>query len=246
MVSSIGQIPPAVPLRQAHRPRTAPAQPSSPARTDWVNISNLGAADLTQAPGSGAERALNQAAAGESALGEVAGILGNVKQLVNQSADYSTDDAASRQIKVDANLASVDRIAGTASFNGQLLLDGNAIIASAGRQVAIPSAKTASLGTIATASGTATLADLRTGGKLSTTSTDPSAATQVVSAALTQVSDARNQLASFVSLVRSPQPPAPSQQDMQETLKSIRAIMLNGQSAAAGEGNRAAIVQMLK
>jgi flagellin len=247
MVSSIGQSLPAVLLRQAHGPQTAPAQPPSPpARTDWVNISNLGTADFTQTAGSGSEGALNQAAAGESALGEVAGILGDVKQLVNQSADYSADDAASRQIKVDANLASIDRVAGTASFSGSLLLDGTAIIATAGRQVALPSVNTASLGSTTDASKTSTLADLRTGGKLSTTSDDAGAASQVVNAAITQISDARNQLAAFAGTLRPAQSAAHSHADMHEMLKSIRAMMLDGQSAATGEGNRAAIVQMLK
>jgi hypothetical protein len=146
---------------------------------------------------------------------------------------------------VDANLASIDRVGGTARFGGALLLDGSTVIAAAGRQVALPLVNSASLRATTAGGVTVTLADLRTGGALSTAGGNSGEAAEVVSAAITQVNDARDQLASFTRMVRPAQSATESPGDMHEMLKSIRGMLLDGQSGGAGEGNRGAIVQML-
>src|SRR5260221_10205468 len=102
MVGAIAPTSPTGPARQVHSLRGAvaptPASRSS-ARADWVDIANLGAAGFDQRPG--AQAALNQLAVGDSTLGEVAGLLGDVKELVGKGEqDYSSDDAAARQVKI--------------------------------------------------------------------------------------------------------------------------------------------------
>ena len=242
MVGAIGQVLSVGPVRGARASANAPAD--QPARgADRVEISNLGVGDLVSAPGAGAEDALNQAAAGESGLGEVAGILGEVQKLVGQGGDYSLDDANWRQLIVDANLASVDRVAGTAGFKGSLLLDGNAVVASGGNQVALPSVKTTDLGIVAASGGRYALADLRRGGALAW---DSDGARRLVHAAMAEVAGARDELGAFAKKVRGTGPAVESAGQMAEAMKAIREMMLGGGSGAVGEGNRAAVLQMLK
>lgn len=246
MVGVIGQVSSVAAVRglRVSASRSAPA--TAPARgADRVEISHLNVADLAGAAGAGHELALNQLSAGDSGLGEVAGILGHVQELVGQGgSDYSTDDAAARQVKVDANLASVDRVAGTAAFNGSLLLDGNAVVAAAGSQVSLPSVKTTNLGAVAATGGQYSLADLRTGGALAVAG-DSDGAAMVVHAAIAEVAGARGEIGEFARKLRGGEAEASSAQ-IDDAMKSIREMMLGGGSAAVAEGNRAAIFQMLK
>lgn len=245
MVGAIGHTLSAGPVREARVKANAPATPLVRG-ADRVEISNLGLADLARAPGAGAEQAINQLAAGDWALGEVAGILGHVQELVGQGgSDYSLDDAAARQVKVDANLASVDRVAGTAAFNGSLLLDGNAVVAAGGSQVALPSVKTTELGSVEAGGARYALADLRTGGALAVKS-DSAGAAQVVHAAITEVAGARRQMGTFAEKVRGVEPAAESSGQMAGTMEAIRELMLAVGTGGVGEGNRAGIVQILK
>jgi flagellin-like hook-associated protein FlgL len=234
MVGAVGQILPVGWVRPARKVAGTAPVPREGAG-DWVDIPNLGVADLASAPETAGQRALDHAAAGDSALGEVAGILGEVKKLVGGEPEYSLEDSAARQVKVDANLASVDRVAQTARFGGSLLLDGNSVLAAGGSQVALPSIKTSSLG----AADGYSLADLRTGGALAG---NLSGAVGVVDAAMAQVAGTRGELAAFAKQVRGG---GDSPAKMDEMVKGIREMMLAGGAGGVGEGNRAAMVGML-
>jgi len=166
-----------------------------------------------------------------------------VQRLVGQGGDYSLDDANRRQVKVDANLASVDRVAGMAGFNGSLLLDGKAVVASGGNQVSLPSVKTTDLGVVTVSGARYALADLRKGGALAGDSDD---ARRVVHAAMAEVAGARDELGAFATKVRGTGPAVESAGQMAEAMNAIRAMMLSGGSGAVGEGNRVAVLQMLK
>jgi len=220
--------------RQA-RPADGSAPVQRPVRKgDWVDISNVGQSSF-QAPALN-EIAAKQLAAGDSALGEVAGILGDVAQLVSQRHEYSKEDAVSQQLQIDASIASVDRVATTAHFDGTPLLDGSAVIEAGGQKIALPAVDSASLGV-----GDYRLGDLRTGGGLAVASGNEAIATSVVAAAIANMADARTQIAMFKSQAHTT-----SAADMATTMQSIREMMLGGGQDAVGEGNRSAIVQMLK
>jgi flagellin len=64
----------------------------------------------------------------DSALGEVSGLLNNIRSLITSTANtaaLSQDQIAANQLQVNSSLAAIDRIAQTTSFQGKNLLDGN-------------------------------------------------------------------------------------------------------------------------
>ncbi len=74
------------------------------------------------------ERANQMIATADSALGEVSALLNDIRGLVTEAANegvLSSDQIAANQLQVDASLAAINRIAQTASFQGQRLLDGS-------------------------------------------------------------------------------------------------------------------------
>jgi flagellin-like hook-associated protein FlgL len=240
MVGSIGQISPVVSVREARSASAAASPLARPVKTDWIDIANLGQSTLDQSPPT--QRALNQLATGDSALNEVAGLLHNVKEAVAQPHDYSNDDTASQQLKIDASLASVDRIAVTTTFDGAPLLTGRAVITAGPQQITLPAISTTTLG--ATPNTQHTLGDLRTGGPLSIAAGNTATST-VVNAAITQVTQARTQIAGFKTQAHT-QPAPESQAQIHESMQAIRQLILADGATAFAEGNRAAIVQMLK
>ena len=83
-------------------------------------------AGITSALGN-AQRADNVAATAEGGLGEVSNLLTQLSSLVNSSANaggLSADEKNANQLQVDSILSTINRIAGTTSFNGKKLLNG--------------------------------------------------------------------------------------------------------------------------
>ncbi|MDB5325093.1 MAG: flagellin [Phycisphaerales bacterium] len=83
-------------------------------------------AGITQAI-SNAQRADNVVSTAEGGLGEVSGLITQLSSLVNASANsggLSTDETNANQLQVDSILSTINRIAGTTSFNGKKLLNG--------------------------------------------------------------------------------------------------------------------------
>src|SRR3954447_13487634 len=73
-------------------------------------------------------RASNVIATAEGALGEVASLLLNIKDLVVEAANsgaLSQDEIDANQLQVDSAVASIPRISNTTTFAGLKLLDGN-------------------------------------------------------------------------------------------------------------------------
>ncbi|HWE96486.1 MAG TPA: flagellin [Tepidisphaeraceae bacterium] len=82
---------------------------------------------ITQAI-SNANAANNIIGTAEGGLGEVSNLLNQLDGLVNQSANsgaLSKDEVAANQLQVDSILSTVNRIAGSTSFQGTKLLNGN-------------------------------------------------------------------------------------------------------------------------
>jgi flagellin len=83
-------------------------------------------AGITQAIDN-AQRADNVISTAEGGLGEVSNLLNQLQGLVNQSANsggLSADETNANQLQVDSILSTINRIAGTTSFNGKKLLNG--------------------------------------------------------------------------------------------------------------------------
>ncbi|MDR0335461.1 MAG: flagellin [Planctomycetaceae bacterium] len=77
---------------------------------------------------SNAQRANSVIAIADSALGQVSSLLNDIRGLVNEAANtgaMTAEQIAANQLQVDASLDSIDRIAKTTNYQGQLLLDGS-------------------------------------------------------------------------------------------------------------------------
>src|SRR3954465_7386915 len=73
-------------------------------------------------------RASNVIATAEGALGEVASLLLNIKDLIVEAANsgaLSPDEIAANQLQVDSAVESITRISNTTTFAGLKLLDGS-------------------------------------------------------------------------------------------------------------------------
>ncbi|MDR0870424.1 MAG: flagellin, partial [Planctomycetaceae bacterium] len=74
------------------------------------------------------ERANSMIAIADSAMGQVSALLNDIRGLVNEAANtgaMTPEQIAANQLQVDASLDSIDRIAKTTNYQGQLLLDGS-------------------------------------------------------------------------------------------------------------------------
>ncbi len=74
------------------------------------------------------ERANQIIATADSALGQVSGLLNDIRALVTEAANegaMSADQIAANQLQVDSSLEAINRIAQTTSFQGRRLLDGS-------------------------------------------------------------------------------------------------------------------------
>src|SRR5437868_3291113 len=75
-----------------------------------------------------ANRASNVIGTAEGGLNEVSNMLNQLQGLVNQSANtggLSADEVAANQLQVDSILSTINRVAGSTSFEGAKLLNGN-------------------------------------------------------------------------------------------------------------------------
>ncbi|MBC8106163.1 MAG: hypothetical protein H7Z14_06200 [Anaerolineae bacterium] len=141
-------------------------------------------------------RASNIAATADGALSQVSGLLTEAKTLINANANeagISAEEKAANQLQIDSILSTVDRLSNTTSFAGQKLLTGNATIAASGKSLPITSSSTASIGTTVEGSSTYTLADLKTGGGVTT----GTLASKVIAKAISDVSTQRARIGAF-------------------------------------------------
>src|SRR6266576_155862 len=77
---------------------------------------------------SNTDRANQVIATSDSALGQVSGLLNDIRGLVSEAANtgaLSEDQIRANQLQVDSSLEAIDRISQTTSFQGRRLLDGS-------------------------------------------------------------------------------------------------------------------------
>lgn len=113
------------------------------------------------------------------------------------SAGLSDAEKQAIQGQIDSILATVDRTAGSTTFNGDPLLDGTATLRAGGATVDLLDAHSSSLGATDIDGTTYTLADLRSGGALNLVDGDISAAQQVIRNSITEVASNRGRIGAF-------------------------------------------------
>ncbi|MCK4872007.1 MAG: hypothetical protein KAS72_04705 [Phycisphaerales bacterium] len=155
---------------------------------------------VLEAESRSAERSQHIAASADAALGEISDRLVDLRGLAVANANTGAMSDAEReanQIEMDAIIQSVNRIAGSAMFNGEKLLDGELALSVASDSLVIDEVSASVLGTL-TEDGDidVSLADLATGGRHVG---DDAIAGDVVEAAAQQVSTMRGRLGAFQS-----------------------------------------------
>src|SRR5690606_15236990 len=77
---------------------------------------------------SNSQRANQVIATADSALGQVSGLLNDIRGLVTEAANngaLSDDEIAANQLQIDSSLEAINRISQTTTFQGRKLLDGS-------------------------------------------------------------------------------------------------------------------------
>lgn len=139
------------------------------------------------------ERSEAVASTADSALGEISSMLTEAEALNVANANtggMSDAERRANQMEIDSVVQSVDRIAGTSSFNGQRLLDGSMSVSAGGQSETIESAAATDLGEVEVDGRTYSLSDV-------SGSLDSETMQQVLRAAREQVSEQRGVLGSF-------------------------------------------------
>ncbi len=162
-------------------------------------------AELTslEAADSNAARAASTVDVADSALAQVGDLLNTIQGKLVESASEGTlspEQRAANQAQIDAALEAIDRIGSSTSIGGRKLLDGSAefipfvLSGNPGETttLSLPHINSAVLGSTA-----GVLASLRSGGANSLTSGNYTAAAEIVSAARSQVLNARAEAGAF-------------------------------------------------
>ncbi|MCA9296660.1 MAG: flagellin, partial [Phycisphaerales bacterium] len=138
----------------------------------------------------------------DAALGEASGLLAEAEALVLANANtagLSDAEREANQLSIDSILASVNRIAGSTTFNGDALLDGTATVTVGGSSVDIIDAGTDALGVTEIDGTVYTLSDIGAGAALDTTGGNTENALAVLEAARVDLTTNRGRLGAFSS-----------------------------------------------
>ena len=202
------------------------------------------------------ERASMQANTADGALGQVSDLLTHAKSLVVANANaggLSPDEKSANQMEIDSILSAVDRISSSTSFGGRKLLDGTAMLSASGQSLAIESSAAANLGKTDAAGTTYTLADLKSGGALSTQGGASATASDVIDKAINDVATQRGKIGAFDkdTLQTRINSVAVSREQMMSALSQIRdtdyalATAQQSQASLLQQSSLATLVQSL-
>lgn len=165
-----------------------------------------------------ATRANAVANTAEAGMSQVSNMLGQVSalQLANATNTISADEKSANQMQIDSLLSSINRVSNNTSFAGAKLTNGTATLQSGEASVNIASMNTASLGSVTDSGVTYTLADLATGGRLSSTSGGSAqVASAVIAKAVNDVATARGKVGAFQT------------NDLESTINSLTETSIN-------------------
>jgi len=153
-----------------------------------------------EAESSSLQRADSVVSTADAALGEISGLLNEAEALAVANANdagLSDEERAANQMELDSILSTVNRLAGSTTFNGDQLLDGTAQITANGQTITIDNVSTTSLGEVEIDGETYTLADVGSGGDLAIHGGNIEGAQQAIGAARRQVATMRGELGAF-------------------------------------------------
>jgi len=129
---------------------------------------------------SNTERANQLIATADSALGQISGLLNDIRGLVTEAANsgvLSDEQIAANQLQVDSSLEAIDRIAQVTTFQGRRLLDGsldfNVNVTAGGTTVADLAVQQANLGSAGSLAVTVTISAAATQATNARTLTSP-------------------------------------------------------------------------
>lgn len=143
------------------------------------------------------QRTEHVARSADGALNEVSSLINEAQALIvanANSAGMSDEERLANQMQIDSILNSINNIAGSATFNGQRLLDGTLTLSANGQSISLEGTFAHNLGSVEIDGQIYTLANLGTNGALNA---NPEAAQQVLSAAREQVASMRGRLGAF-------------------------------------------------
>ncbi|MHC4975313.1 MAG: flagellin [Planctomycetota bacterium] len=143
----------------------------------------------------------------DAALEEVSGLINRAEELAVANANTGAMSDAEReanQLEMDSIIQSVNRIAHSAGFNGNDLLDGSLTISGGGQSIDVASAAASDIGGVADGSESYSLADLASGGDLSLSSGDSELISDVIRQARMDIAFSRGSLGSFSSFTLQP------------------------------------------
>lgn len=136
----------------------------------------------------------------DGALSEMSDMLIEAEALAVANANdagLSPEEREANQMQIDSIVGTVNRLAGSAQFNGQTLLDGSLTLHAGDDSLDVDSARAQDLGQVEIDGQQYSLADIVTGGALNTVSGDPAEAVETLSAARAQISSMRGRIGAF-------------------------------------------------
>ncbi len=146
------------------------------------------------------ERADAVAATAESALSQISGMLTDASALAVANAStggLSRAEREANQMELDSILASVDRIASSASFGGSKLLDGSVTLQAGQASYTLDAVSTSGLGQVESGGETYNLSDAGSGGPISASGSNLGAAYESIRAAAESVGKILGSLGAF-------------------------------------------------
>lgn len=139
-------------------------------------------------------------ATAESALGEINNLINDAEALAVASANtgaMSDAEIEANQMQMDSIRNSINRIADTASFNGQKLFDGQLTFRVGNDSITVDDVHTSNLGNTVSEGQQFSLSDIGASGSLSLLAGNLEQTQQVLAAAADDISKLRGQLGSF-------------------------------------------------
>lgn len=146
------------------------------------------------------QRTDHVATTAEGGMSEISDLLVDAEGLAARAADsagMSPEEQQAIQMELDSVVQSINRIAGSTTFNGDPLLDGTATLTAGDQSVSIEDMNSANLGETEVDGKTYHLADIASGGALSVERGNIEDMQRAISEARSQVATTRGEIGAF-------------------------------------------------
>ena len=188
-----------------------------------------------------ATRLTNSLSTASDAIGVIGGMLGNIQSVLSAAAPGSGQpvDPATEQSRIDGAITTIDALASSTQFGGKRLLDGTFSLTRSGNSLSLPSFLSSTLGT--TKTQTSSLDSLKSGGANDLNSGNHTAASQIITSALSQIAGTQIQISGYLSgvgalnstTVQLPSAAVPGDDTTADAMYTMAAQMLNEPNLAS-------------